>query len=439
MDLRYAVVLLAGGKGSRMGGRKKSELLYDGETAADRIAAQMKKLQVPCLYSYREEGDHIPEGLIPVKDKSPISLGPVEGITRALEAAKGRGLDGIFTIPCDLPYFRSAAVRKAVDYARRSGQGHTCPESARGTGDAFGRAEGENGSCDCVIYETEDGRRHFTCGYYSAACLPHFLEMLEEGDLRLRGITSRVRTKYLKASDAGLPDFYFTNVNTEEAYEHICRQPARPTVVAVCGFKNSGKTTLLESIVRRMNEAGLKVAVIKHDGHDFQADVPGTDSFRMKAAGAYGTCVFSDSKYSIVKEKSVSVKDLIEQFPEADLVLLEGLKHSEYPKIEIVHQDLCKGGESTDSSFCQIIRLAADPSTVLAYVTDQELQEELQRNRPAGNREEEHQWNRPAGTTNHREIPVFRNTDLDGICRLILRQMDKDRVCGFKGTVRLHL
>ena len=67
-------------------------------------------------------------------------------------------------------------------------------------------------------------------------------------------------------------------------------------VIAVCGQKNSGKTTLIERMIRGLSERGLKTAVIKHDGHEFTCDVPGTDSDRFMAAGAAGAAVYSSSQ-----------------------------------------------------------------------------------------------------------------------------------------------
>ena len=55
----------------------------------------------------------------------------------------------------------------------------------------------------------------------------------------------------------------------------------RPAVLAVSGVHNSGKTTLLEKLLPVLRSRGLKVGVIKHDGHDFTPDVPGTDSYRL--------------------------------------------------------------------------------------------------------------------------------------------------------------
>ncbi|MGN0353835.1 MAG: molybdopterin-guanine dinucleotide biosynthesis protein B, partial [Muricoprocola sp.] len=72
-------------------------------------------------------------------------------------------------------------------------------------------------------------------------------------------------------------------------------------VLAISGVKNSGKTTLITRILPELKKRGLQVAVIKHDGHDFEADVPGTDTWKIAQAGACGTLVFSDHKYMLVK------------------------------------------------------------------------------------------------------------------------------------------
>lgn len=112
-------------------------------------------------------------------------------------------------------------------------------------------------------------------------------------------------------------------------------------IIVVCGVKNSGKTTLLVKLVKNLTEKGLRTAVIKHDGHDFSCDVEGTDSYRMKEAGAYGTAVFSEQRIFIHKSGTdEKEKELISLFPEAEMILIEGLKESEYPKIEVIRKDI---------------------------------------------------------------------------------------------------
>ncbi len=75
----------------------------------------------------------------------------------------------------------------------------------------------------------------------------------------------------------------------------------RPAVLAVSGAHNSGKTTLLEKLIPLLRARGLKVGVIKHDGHDFTPDVPGTDSFRLREAGAEGVAVYSGTRYLLTE------------------------------------------------------------------------------------------------------------------------------------------
>ena len=132
---------------------------------------------------------------------------------------------------------------------------------------------------------------------------------------------------------------------------------SEPLVVAVSGVKNSGKTTLIESILPLLTAARLKVAVIKHDGHAFDPDPAGTDTGRFMAAGAAGTAIFDGEKFKIVKKQPATEADLIPQFPEADLILLEGFKHTPWPKLEVVRR-----GISSEP--------VSDPASLLALVTD---------------------------------------------------------------------
>lgn len=112
-------------------------------------------------------------------------------------------------------------------------------------------------------------------------------------------------------------------------------------IVAVCGVKNSGKTTLLAELVKELTARGKLAAVIKHDGHDFSCDIPGTDSFLLKEAGAYGTAIFSDSRIFIHKTGTGErERELIGMFPEADVIFIEGMKETSFPKIEVIREGI---------------------------------------------------------------------------------------------------
>ena len=126
---------------------------------------------------------------------------------------------------------------------------------------------------------------------------------------------------------------------------------------AVCGIKNSGKTTLTEKIVKVLTGRGMRVAVIKHDGHAFECDLPGKDSFRYVEAGAYGAAVLSRGQVFLRKfgtfpdmeegpEALAFFKRACGAFPEADVILAEGFKGLPIPKIEIVRSGISRSPAS---------------------------------------------------------------------------------------------
>ena len=101
------------------------------------------------------------------------------------------------------------------------------------------------------------------------------------------------------------------------------KEKNKPVIIAISGVKNSGKTTLIERIIPKLNKEGLKVATVKHDGHDFDADIEGTDTFKHRKAGAYGTAIFSKNKFMVIKEqKNTQEEELISYFSDCDAVCL---------------------------------------------------------------------------------------------------------------------
>lgn len=173
----------------------------------------------------------------------------------------------------------------------------------------------------------------------------------------------------------------------------------KPVLIAISGVKNSGKTTLIEKLIPRLSDKGLKVATVKHDGHDFDADVEGTDTFKHRRAGAYGTAIFSKNKFMVIKEqKNTQEEELISYFSDCDVILLEGFKFSDYPKIEIVR----KGNSS--ESVCK-------KETLLGIVSDiEELKEEYRKNKD-------------------NELKVIDINDIDSISELLVEYIGRCRIC----------
>ncbi|WP_138493517.1 molybdopterin-guanine dinucleotide biosynthesis protein B [Paenibacillus pinistramenti] len=104
-------------------------------------------------------------------------------------------------------------------------------------------------------------------------------------------------------------------------------------IIQIIGYKNSGKTTLAEYLVKFFSQKGLKVAVIKHDAHEFEMDHAGTDTWRMTQAGAAAVAISSPARTALIEEQSSSLEELITRLGAADLIVVEGFKQEHYPKI----------------------------------------------------------------------------------------------------------
>ena len=115
-------------------------------------------------------------------------------------------------------------------------------------------------------------------------------------------------------------------------------------VIGVCGFKNSGKTTLIEKLVRHLTESGFRVSTIKHAHHDFDIDHEGRDSFRHRKAGATEVAVVSQNRFAIMHElrgaEPPSLAQILGKLALCDLVIVEGYKRDAHDKIELRNLDL---------------------------------------------------------------------------------------------------
>ncbi len=109
-------------------------------------------------------------------------------------------------------------------------------------------------------------------------------------------------------------------------------------IYGVTGWKNTGKTGLMERLVREMVGRGLIVSTVKHAHHDTETDLPGTDSYRHRQAGAREVLLSSPRRWALMhelrEESEPMLADLLARLAPVDLVLVEGYKRADHPKIE---------------------------------------------------------------------------------------------------------
>jgi molybdopterin-guanine dinucleotide biosynthesis protein MobB len=109
-------------------------------------------------------------------------------------------------------------------------------------------------------------------------------------------------------------------------------------VYGVVGYKNAGKTGLMERLVIEITGRGFSVSTLKHAHHSFDVDHPGKDSYRHRHAGAHQVLLSSRTRWALMTEMRGDVEaplaDLLTRLNPVDLVLVEGYKRDTHAKIE---------------------------------------------------------------------------------------------------------
>ena len=109
-------------------------------------------------------------------------------------------------------------------------------------------------------------------------------------------------------------------------------------IYGVVGYKNAGKTGLMERLVTEITGRGFSVSTIKHAHHSFDVDHAGKDSFRHRQAGAHQVLLASRARWALMTElrgaDEPPLADLLARLNPVDLVLVEGYKRDAHPKVE---------------------------------------------------------------------------------------------------------
>jgi len=109
-------------------------------------------------------------------------------------------------------------------------------------------------------------------------------------------------------------------------------------VYGIVGWKNSGKTTLVERLVTEITVRGFTVSTVKHAHHTFDVDHEGKDSFRHRSAGAREVLLASRNRWALMHEMhndaEPSLNELLQKLFPVDLVLIEGYKRDNHAKVE---------------------------------------------------------------------------------------------------------
>lgn len=329
---RVSLALLAGGRSSRMGEDKAFVPFHDGtllEWVRDRLAPLFAY-----TYIVAREPERFQDQGLPVVRDALQEAGSVVGIYTAVLASP---TERVVCVACDLPFVTPRLVRLLA--ARSAGLD--------------------------VLVPRHGNKVEPLCAVYGKGSLGAYREFIQAGGRRILDVYGELHTGYLDLDGLGLgdPERLFANVNTpaeleaarkrlpeeEEGWRAALQPRIRGfmdlcplPVVSFVGKKKSGKTTVILGVVSELRRRGYRVAVIKHDTHSFEVDVPGTDTYRIRALGTEVVGISSPAKY--VWQNSVAVEpglmELVRQVSEpVDLVITEGFKKEDAPKIEVSRRE----------------------------------------------------------------------------------------------------
>lgn len=355
-----ALAIQCGGESRRMGG-DKALLPFVGGTLLEWVRDRVTPLFEHVFIVARDVSRYGHMGL-PVVTDALQTRGSAVGVYTAIAASPE---EHVLCLACDMP-FVPAEVLLAL---------------------AEGRA-------DYQVYVPRHGQyMQPLCAVYSRSAGIAYHEFLMAGRRRIDSLYPEVSTGYFDVGDGryGDPDTIFMNVNTPVELEAARRRaeqesgghstPATPPVtvsvadppegalgpstdpsyllhlsprirsfmervavptVSFVGKKKSGKTTVLEGVIAELARRGRRVAVLKHDLHGFDVDIPGTDSYRLREAGAMVAGISSPEMYVLVHKPRTEpgLEGLIARIGESvDVVITEGFKREAAPKVEISRRE----------------------------------------------------------------------------------------------------
>lgn len=158
-------------------------------------------------------------------------------------------------------------------------------------------------------------------------------------------------------------------------------------ILCFVGRSNSGKTTVIERLIPELIRVGYRIATVKHAGHGFELDTEGKDSWRHKQAGASAVVVLSKGSMAMFADVSeeIKVEEIRDRFldSEIDLIIAEGWKSEDYPKIAVVREHLGEVTVSTEGLLA-IVSMKPIQSSVPCFDRDdiQNLAELIVRHYP---------------------------------------------------------
>ena len=322
-------VILAGGKGRRMGGKEKALiplldrplLSYVLESVSGRVAPIALNINTNfekfSLFGYPIIED-------PIKGH----LGPLAGILASLNWAKEIDKEWVMTLPCDTPFLPKNIAQRMI--------------------------EAKKGELDIdLVVARSRGFNHPVVALWKSNLNSKLKNALDDGIRKIDLFTSKLKIAYVDFDTTNNLQFDpFTNLNSPLDLINAQQILGKlPPFFGLAGWSGSGKTTLCTKLIENFTKIGVKVGTLKHAHHKFELDKPGKDSFNLRQAGARPMIISSKERFALIQEndgdEEKSLFQMLETFAKepinlCDIIIVEGYKNESIPKIEVYRPDINK-------------------------------------------------------------------------------------------------
>lgn len=377
-----AGVLLAGGLSRRMGGGDKGLLALAGRPliahATQRLAPQVGAL---VLNANGDPTRFAALGLPIAPDETADFPGPLAGVLAALNWVRRHQptAKAVVSVPADSPFIPLDLVDRL--------------SAAAGDGRA-------------AVAQSRE-RIHPVAALWPLTARAPIEAALRNGDRKVGALLATLEAIAVPFGDIDIGGHRvdpFLNINTPDDLAEVERwltraAPPPPFVFGVAGWKNSGKTTLVERLVARLAAEGLRVATVKHSHHAIDGEREGTDSARHRRAGASKVALIESDRWGLIGSSgkiawqpgpAPDLEDVVSRLAPADIVIVEGLKSAPIPKIEVRRAGQGEGPP-----------LAERDRTVFAIASDRAIESP--------------------------PVPVFALDDIDGLARAVISRREAGR------------
>ena len=315
-------VILAGGKGRRMGGKEKALIPLLDRPLLSYVLEKVSGKVAPIALNINTNLEQFAKFGYPIiEDPIKGHLGPLAGILASLNWAQKNNNDWVMTLPCDTPFLPNNIIQSML------------------------KAKNNQPNVDLVVAKSR-GFNHPVIALWKSEINIKLQNALDEGIRKIDIFTSQLKIAYVDFDSIDNSSFDpFTNLNSPrdliDAQQILGKLPP---FFGLAGWSGSGKTTLSTKLIENFTKIGINVGTLKHAHHKFDIDKPGKDSYNLRKAGARPMIISSKERFALIQEndqnEEKSLFEMLEMFAKnpikkCDIIIVEGYKNENIPKLEV--------------------------------------------------------------------------------------------------------